>query len=108
MSFIERVSLIRKSFFRDSAIYLPKLNNFAVHMHIINYFQVDVFFWSPVQLVNFYFVPITLRLIYSNSACLVWAIALSTLKHNVSQSVGLNFELLYLKQLIPAQLEHFE
>ena len=50
------------------------------------HFQIDVFFWPPVQFINFYFLPISLRLIYVNSACLLWAIALSSLKHNVSQS----------------------
>ena len=46
--------------------------------------QFEVAFWPFIQVVNFYFLPISLRLIYVHATCLVEAVVLSTFKHNVS------------------------
>ena len=48
-------------------------------------FQLDLVFWPAVQCLNFYFLPTSLRLICSNSACFAWSMALSLIKHNVSR-----------------------
>ena len=46
--------------------------------------QLDIAFWPLIQVINFYYLPIALRLVFINSSCLIWSIVLSTLKHNVS------------------------
>lgn len=45
--------------------------------------QVEMLFWPIAQGINFYFLPISLRLVYVNATCLVWSVVLSTFKHNV-------------------------
>lgn len=48
--------------------------------------QLELIVWPPIQFINFYFLPLPLRLLFINATCLVWAIVLSTLKHNVSST----------------------
>lgn len=58
-----------------------------IHIPPLSPYQVDAAFWPIVQVFNFYYLPTSLRLIYVNSMCLVWAVILSYFKHNVSDLV---------------------
>lgn len=60
----------------------------------------DVVFWPVVQVVNFYYLPTSLRLVYVNSMSLIWAIILSYFKHNVSDNLVKGLVLCTLHNLV--------
>lgn len=47
-------------------------------------FIFDLAIFPAAQVLNFYYVPPALRLMYLNGVYLVWSVILSYLKHNVS------------------------
>lgn len=52
-------------------------------MHI----QLDLLLWPAVQVVNFRYVPASLRVLFQNVFYVVWIMILSYLKHHVSLAV---------------------
>ena len=46
-------------------------------------FLIDLILWTPCQLINFLYVPLTHRVIFVNSITVFWNIFLSYMKHYV-------------------------
>jgi len=42
----------------------------------------DLLVWLPFQTINFYFIPLSLRLVSANVVYMFWAMFLSYIKHN--------------------------
>lgn len=50
--------------------------------------QLEWIFWPAAQVLNFYFLPSSLRVTYTNLVYLGWSMVLSYLKHNVRVHLG--------------------
>ena len=64
--------------------------------------QIDLLLWPAVQVVNFYYVPATFRVVFLNTFNMVWTMILSYLKHHVSCHI-----LVYTTALICCSLVRF-
>ena len=59
----------------------------------------DLILWPAVQILNFRYVPVALRVVFQNLIDVVWTMVLSYLKHHVSNFVFLCLLLTHTQDL---------